>query len=163
MEHTVKELKAAVSAGVAAVSAMLGWFGWLAVLFALVMGLDWITGTAVAHRQGQWSSSAAREGLWHKAAEMIAVASALLLDSLIATVMHNLPGISLPFQYTVFLAPLVLVWYIVTELGSIVENLGLLGARIPGFLVRAIRVLSSTVDTAGDSLVPEQQEDKPRT
>lgn len=45
-----------------------------------------------------------------------------------------------------FLGPVVLVWYIVTELGSIVENAGALGAPIPAFLQAAIQSLNQAVD-----------------
>lgn len=71
---------------------------------------------------------------------------ALIFDWLIATILTNIPGIALPFDYSVFLGPVVLVWYIVTELGSIVENAGALGAPIPAFLQAAIKSLDQAVD-----------------
>ena len=41
-------------------------------------------------------------------------------------------GVELPFIYTVLLCPLVVIWYILTEVGSIIENAGALGTPIPG-------------------------------
>ena len=61
-------------------------------------------------------------------------------------ILANIPGITLPFTYEVFLGPVVLVWYIVTELGSITENAGALGAPIPDFLRKAIQSLNQAVD-----------------
>ena len=39
-----------------------------------------------------------------------------------------------------------LVWHIVTELGSIIENAGTLGVPIPDFLRAAIQSLNQAVD-----------------
>ena len=52
--------------------------------------------------------------------------------------------------YEVFFCPLVLVWYILTETGSIIENAGALGADIPPWLTGAIEALRSKVDETGE-------------
>lgn len=100
----------------------------------------------VAKSKGEWSSAVARQGCWHKIGSAVAVIVALIFDWLIAMILANIPGITLPFDYSVFLGPVVLVWYIVTELGSIVENAGALGAPIPAFLQAAIKSLNDAVD-----------------
>lgn len=56
----------------------------------------------------------------------------------------------MPFEYTVFVCPLVVVWYMLMELGSILENIGKMGAPLPDFLKKMIAVLKATVDTSGD-------------
>ena len=142
----INELKLLLSGLAAALSAWMGRLGWLIVAFAGCMALDYLTGSAVAAKQGQWSSAAAKEGLWHKAGSIAAVLVALVFDQLAATVLENLPALDLPFTYTSLLGPLVLVWYILTELGSIVENAGALGAPIPAFLRKAIQSLHQAVD-----------------
>ena len=142
MEH-INEWKVIITGVAAAVSAALGW---LVVAFVGCMALDWITGTMVAKSKGEWSSAVARQGCWHKIGSAVAVIVALIFDWLIATILTNIPGIALPFDYSVFLGPVVLVWYIVTELGSIVENAGALGAPIPAFLQAAIKSLDQAVD-----------------
>ena len=48
----------------------------------------------------------------------------------------NLPGLELPFDGVVL--PVVLVWYIFTELGSIAENAAAMGAPVPGCLVKIL-------------------------
>ena len=40
-------------------------------------------------------------------------------------------------------------WYLLTELGSVIENAGALGAPLPQFLVRAIAVLRADVSQRG--------------
>ena len=62
----------------------------------------------------------------------------------------NIHGLALPFEYTVFVCPLVVVWYMLMELGSILENVGKMGAPLPEFLKKMIAVLKATVDTSGD-------------
>ena len=47
----------------------------------------------------------------------------------------------LGIDYDVLLCPLVTAWYLLTELGSIAENAGALGAPMPQFLMRAIAAL----------------------
>ena len=146
------EVKKTVTALMAALSAFLGWMGWLVVLYAVSMGIDYLTGSALAAKNGDWQSQKAREGLWHKAGSILAVIVAALADFLLGLVLKNLP-LRLPFTYTVLLCPVVLVWYILTEMGSIVENVGEMGAKVPAFLKNIIAVLHTGVEESGDQLV----------
>ena len=59
----------------------------------------------------------------------------------------DLPGGSFPFSYTVFLCPLAVVWYLLTEAGSIMENAGEMGAPVPGWLKRAVGALREKVES----------------
>ena len=102
MEH-INEWKVLITGVGAAASAALGWLGWLVVAFVGCMALDWITGTMVAKSKGEWSSSVARQGCWHKIGSAVAVIVALIFDWLIAMILANIPGITLPFTYEVFL------------------------------------------------------------
>ena len=157
MEH-INGFKAAVAAVVGCLTALWGWFGWLVVAWVVCMLLDYGTGTAAALRAGEWSSKVARDGLWHKLGAVVAVLVAAILDGVIGLILANIPALELPFEYTVFVSVLVLVWYILTELGSIVENAGKLGAPIPGWLAKAIQVLGSSVDKAGEAVTSDQDD-----
>lgn len=114
------------------------------------MAIDYGTGSCAALRGGTWSSAAARDGIWHKLGAVVAVIVAAILDLLIGSILAHFPGLSLPFTYEVFLCPLVVTWYILTECGSIIENAGALGADIPEWLSKAIAALRNTVDEAGE-------------
>lgn len=149
MEH-INGAKAALAAVLAALTALWGWFGWLVLVWAVCMALDYITGSAAAWKAGEWSSRLAREGIWHKAGSLAVVLVAGLLDLGLGVVMGNIPGHPIPFDYGVFVCPLVVVWYILTEVGSIVENAGRMGAPIPGWLARAVAALRDRVDGAGE-------------
>ena len=107
MEHKINSLKGAVSAALAALTALWGWFGWLIVAWAVCMGMDVLTGMAAGAKRGDWSSAAAREGLWHKAGCVAAVTISGILDLVVGQILANLPTVELPFSYTVFLCPLV--------------------------------------------------------
>ena len=160
MEH-INGFKAAVAAMLGGLTALWGWFGWLVLAWLLCMALDYGTGTAAALRAGEWSSKVARDGLWHKLGAVVAVLVAAILDGVIGLILANIPALELPFQYEVFVSVLVLVWYIMTELGSIVENIGALGAPVPAWLRKAIAALESTVDGAGDKLGDKDDSDDP--
>ena len=160
MDH-INGFKAAVAAVLGCLTALWGWFGWLVVAWVACMLLDYATGTAAALKAGKWSCKAAREGLWHKVGAMAAVLVAAILDGVLGLILDHIPALTLPFDYTVFLTVLVLVWYILTELGSIVENAGRLGAPLPAWLSKAIAALESGVDSAGDKLTQgEKKEEK---
>ena len=155
--ETVNGIKAAITALMAVLTALWGWFGWLVVVWVLLMAADYATGSAAALKAGAWSSRDASDGLWHKAGCIAAVLAAGLLDLVAGQIIANLPGVDLPFSYTVFLCPLVLVWYILTEAGSIIENAGEMGAPIPAWLTKAIEALRAKVDEAGTETDTEEK------
>lgn len=152
---SVLRVKAAVSAILGLLTAFWGWFGWLVVGWIGAMALDYITGSMAAARRGAWSSARAREGIWHKAGMMVVVIVAAGTDLLIATVLERLPLLDLPVEYTGLLCPVVLVWYIVTELGSMAENAAAMGGPVPEWLLRFLLVSKKAIDKAGDTLVGE--------
>ena len=150
MMENINTFKAAVSAVLAALTALWGWFGWLVVAWVACMVIDYLTGSAAALRAGNWSSSTARDGLWHKLGAIVAVLVAGILDMVLGHLCSMVP-VELPFTYTVILCPLVVIWYLLTEAGSIVENAGALGAPIPSWLTKTIAAFKDKVDeTAGD-------------
>ncbi|OPX43845.1 holin family protein [Ruminiclostridium hungatei] len=148
----INAIKEAIAAPFVGLSFEVGWFGWLVAVFGACLAGDWITGSAAAAKNGEWSSKISREGIWHKAGCIVVVLVAAVLDRVIGGVLNNIPGISPPFTYTVLLCPIILVWYILTELGSIIENAGKMGAPVPGFLKKAIALIKGTVDAAGDKI-----------
>ena len=148
----INGFKAALAALCAALTALWGWFGWVVVAWIGFMLIDYATGSAAALRTGEWSSKAARDGIWHKLGSVAAVIVAGILDVVIGHLLGNVPGVELPFTYTVLLCPLVVVWYILTEAGSIIENAGALGAPIPAWLSKMIAALEQKVDDTGNSI-----------
>lgn len=155
MTDHINGSKAAVAAVLAALTALWGWFGWFLLAWVGLMALDYITGSAAACKAGAWASSVARDGLWHKFGAIVAVLVTGVLDYVIGLMVNNIPSVTLPIEYTVLVCPLVVAWYVMTEIGSIIENAGKLGAPLPGWLRKAVAGLKSTIDMAGDSLSKE--------
>lgn len=152
--NTVVQFKATWAAILAILTALWGWWGWLIVLWGISMGLDYVSGTMKAKRSGTWSSDVARDGLWHKATEVLAVAAALVLDVMIQIVLPNIPGVTVELSYGFLIVPLVCAWYILTELGSVMENIAEMGGRVPEFFKKAVQNTKEKIDQTGDSLTP---------
>lgn len=154
----INRVKAALSAALGLLTALWGWFGWLVIAWIGAMVIDYLTGTAAAMKDGEWASETARNGLWHKAGCVAAVAIAGILDLVIGQLLGNM-GDALPFHYSVMLCPLVVTWYILTEAGSIVENAGKMGAPVPKWLKSAIALFRTQVDTVADPAGEEMDGD----
>ena len=142
------EIKAAIAAIVAFLTALWGWLGWVILIWIAAILLDYISGSMAAKRENNWSSDIARDGLWHKAGEIFAVLAAALCDIALEVILDS-SGIKLPFEVTAFITPVVLLWYILTEVGSIIENCGRMGAKVPSWF-------KSRVDSAKDAIDHEQ-------
>ena len=145
MDEKYTTLKLALTALFAALGERLGWKGIMLVLLAASMALDYFTGTLAAKRRGEWSSKVAREGIFNKAG-MILVA----LVAQIADITFSIATPMVPFfrglpEGSLFL-PLVLAWYIITEIGSVLENAEKLGIPVPGWFLKAIAATKNRVD-----------------
>ena len=58
--------------------------------------------------------------------------------------------IPLGIQWPGILLPLVLAWYILTELGSVLENAAALGAKVPNWLIKLLKASADLVEAAGE-------------
>ena len=151
----MESIKKTVTGAAALLTALWGWFGWLTVVWASLMLADWLVGSAAAMKAGRWSSAKLREGAWHKGGMVIIVCVALVADWLIGSLIAHLPGVTLPFTYSVLIGPMVMVWYILGELGSLAEHAVSMGARVPGWLTRVLDISREAVDAAGEAIVHE--------
>lgn len=141
-------IKAAVAGVCGAFTAAFGWLGWLVLAWVVCMAIDWISGSAAAAAKGEWSSATARAGIWHKGGMLLVVLVAFVTDSVLGIVVENLPGLGV--QYTVLVLPVVLVWYIFTELGSIAENAADMGAPVPPGLLSLLAAGKRAAEQAAD-------------
>lgn len=152
MEDRINAIKMGLTLIVGLLTGLWGWLGWLVVGWVLCMVLDYITGSAAAAKDGRWSSAQAREGIWHKMGMIVVVIVAAGADLLVSIVLGHLPMVQLPIQYPGLICPVVLVWYIITELGSMAENAVAMGAPVPKWLVKLLAAGREAVDKAGDAL-----------
>ena len=148
MTKDLFEVKATVAAAVTAICAFLGWKGIMALVWVVAMALDYISGTAAACKNGAWSSSTARNGLWHKGGMILVVVVAAIADGVMTVICENIPVLGIAWPGIIL--PLVLAWYILTELGSILENAVKLGANGPEWLVKILKSSLKAVDAVVD-------------
>ena len=150
-QDRLSEIKGVLVAAFTFMTALWGWLGWAVLLLAFAMLMDYITGSAAAKARGEWSSEVARAGIRHKVGEIIAVGAAAFADLGVQVALHSvdlLPlfgQVSWPHCFTL----IVVLWYLFTEVGSIVENAGELGAPIPKWLKKGVAVLQTKADEAG--------------
>lgn len=142
--------KALIAAVAGAFTVAFGWLGWLIVAWVACMALDWMTGSAAAASKGEWASSVARAGIWHKVAMVVVVLVAGLTDAVLSLAVENLPGLGM--TYSVMVLPVVLVWYIFTELGSIAENAAAMGAPVPEWLTKMLVAGKKAADKGTETL-----------
>lgn len=148
----VNQFKLSLAAIAAALTALWGWFGWLVVALVALMAVDYACGTAIAVKNHAWSSETARTGIWHKCGCVLAVGVAGMADLLIGGIAGNLPVV-LPFEYTVLFCPLVVAWYILTEMGSILEHAVSMGGPVPAWLRGILALTMDAVNDAGEHLL----------
>lgn len=152
------EIKAAIAAIIGTMTALWGWVGWAAWIWVFCMVADYVSGSAAAKAAGEWSSAEARAGAWHKLGEVFAVLVAALCDIALHVIVNG-AGVDLGVQLPAMVTPVVLLWYIITELGSIVENAGKLGAPVPKWLQRSLREYKDKIDhDRGGDKEPELSE-----
>ena len=149
MENYLTEMKIGIAAFFTAVSALLGWQGVMALVWVIVMCIDYITGTAAACKAGEWSSAVARQGLWHKGGMIIVVIVAFIADCVMAIICDHIP---IGIEWTSIILPLVLAWYIVTELGSILENAVKMGAAVPEWLLKLLKASMKAIEAEGENI-----------
>lgn len=146
-------IKATLVAFAGAFSAAFGWLGWLILAWVGCMALDWISGSAAAAAKGNWSSAVARAGIWHKAGMIVVVLVAAVADCVLGMAVDHLPVLGI--DYTVLVLPVILVWYIFTELGSIAENATDMGADVPSWLTKLLaagkQLAESQIDFPDDT------------
>ena len=155
MNESMLKIKGVIVATFAAIGTLIGWKGIMALTWVVLMAMDWITGTAAARKNGTWKSSTARDGAWHKGGSVIVILLAFIADFIMAIMLPHIPVLNI--SWPEFLAPLVLAWYIVTELGSILENAIKLGAPVPAWIVKIFDATLKMADTVGEKLVDGQE------
>lgn len=120
----------------------------LAVLIA-VMLLDWISGISAAWKTGTLDSRIGIMGILKKVGYLLIVAVGMVLDYLI----HMLAGeFGLVLEGTYFVGLVVIIWLIINECISILENTAETGAPVPPFVQKLLeRLKRHTEEIAGEN------------
>lgn len=152
----LNEVKIMLTAGITAAVGLLGWQGVLLIAWVLLMAADYASGTWAAKRLGNWSSKVARDGAMHKGGMLLVVTAAGVTD----VVLWVACELGFHYDWPFLVLALVLIWYCLTELGSILENAGKMGAPIPKWFAAALDAGLHIVDQQGEQIADKINQDK---
>ena len=156
MNDNLVAAKAAIVAFFTALGTFLGWKGIMALVWVILMALDYISGTFAAMKAGEWCSAKAREGAWHKGGAFLVVIVAFIVDIIMLIICGNIPVLG--WTWPEIILPLVLAWYIITELGSILENAIKLGANPPAWLTKILKASLQAVENVGEGALDSKED-----
>jgi len=131
-------IKAMIAAAAATLSVYLGELIIPFFILIFAMAADYITGMAKAWVTKTLSSKAGIRGALKKVGYLVVIFVAMCTDWLIASMMNKV-GIPIPVSY--LLGAMVIVWLILNELLSILENLAVIGVPFPKFLMMIVKKL----------------------
>lgn len=154
MFENLKAFKIGIVGFFGSLSALLGFRGVLVLVLFLLAAIDFATGWVAALKNGEWKSSKARDGIAHKVGMFVVVVTAGTVDVCLNVICAAVPDIG--FKWMGIVLPLVLAWYIVTEIGSILENAALLGAPVPAWLIKMLDVSKRAIDNTADKNIPKE-------
>ena len=126
----------------------------LILTFALFIGIsmDYLTGTLAAKRNNEWSSKIAREGIWKKLGILLALLLAFVFDTVLLVLKEGVLHWSITFigLFTIGVS----LYYVATEFGSIIENLGKMGTPIPDFLKKGVALFGRKTQEKAEAMLP---------
>lgn len=96
---------------------------WQIVIVLVAIVIDFATGIVKSFMKHNFQSSAMREGLYHKCAEILAIVLAYYVDFALPRI-----NVSVPFSVVNF----ILAYIVIMEVGSIIENLGIINPQLVG-------------------------------
>lgn len=155
-KETIYVVQGLLSAAGAYISGKLGILFPVLVAVCFMMTVDQLSGMMASKKEALdhpgdsnygWSSTKWRKGLYKKLGYILTIAVAMMVDYIIFTVSET-AGITLPID-TMF-GLLTIIWFIINEALSILENAGRMGAQLPDFLVNVLAVLKDKVETSGE-------------
>ncbi len=142
----------------AAVSALMGWLGILAVPVFLMVGcnvIDYATGLlAVPYRTETISSYKGIRGIIKKVCQWLLVLVGAWVDILIN---YAIECAGIDFAIPFVVATIVAVWLVVNEIISILENMLDIGVRMPPFLLPIVKYIRKQVEDKAK--VADEKED----
>lgn len=140
-ENVVQAIITAIVAGVSV------YFGVVAIpilVLIAVMIVDYVTGLVGAYIARQLNSRIGIVGIIKKISYLGLVAVGMVTDYIIYSALAQL-GVSIELGYCVGMV--IVVWLIINELISILENLAEIGVPLPKFITKLIERLKNTVES----------------
>lgn len=142
MEHKIDNIKKAIIGIFAAISATLGWIGWLTLLYFSSMLIEFISKIVIDVNKQKCTWERIRKEILKKLGSIFILLVSVLIDWLffIATSYIDLFK---SMSYNGFIFPLVLIWYTLVEVGAIVRHTKEMGTSIPLPLIKYLSVFNN--------------------
>lgn len=144
MKNVVQAIITAIVAGVSV------YFGVVAIpilVLIAVMIVDYVTGLVGAYIARQLNSRIGIVGIIKKISYLGLVAVGMVTDYIIYSALAQL-GVSIELGYCVGMV--IVIWLIINELISILENLAEIGVPLPTFITKLIARLKNTVESKAE-------------
>ena len=155
MNENLVAAKTAMVACFGALCTFLGWRMLMLLVWVALMMLDYLSGSYAARQTGTWKSEKARAGIGHKAGMVFVVIVSIIADFVIALACESLPNDVFGFSWPMAIFPMVTMWYILTEIGSIIENAIALGAEVPAWLPKLLNATIHAAENVGEVVAKE--------
>lgn len=118
------------------------------LVLMLVMIVDYITGLAGAYVAKQLNSRIGIVGIIKKVGYLGLVAVGMVADYIIYSALSQI-GIDIELGYCVGMV--IVIWLIINELISILENLAEIGVPLPAFITKLVGRLKNTIESKADT------------
>lgn len=119
------------------------------IVVSVVMLCDYASGVAAAWVKGELSSRVGIIGIVKKVAYALIIVVGIVVDWVVQVAAEKI-GIDAGNFY--YFALLVIVWLIINECISILENVARIGVPVPPFLAKLTKKLKNTTESKGDEL-----------
>ena len=140
------KLKVLISAAVAGLLAYTKVILIPLALRLIMMIVDYISGMSKAYINGEWSSKVGFRGIVKKVGYMGVVIVAAVMDWVIYS---GLKGVGVDIKISYYLGLIVVIWLLINECISVLENLGEIGVPLPAFLIKGIKKLQKNIEDKG--------------
>lgn len=133
-------------------------FGQYWFLFAFYLGLnivDWLTGWAKAKKKNEGSSKMGIQGILKKLGYWVIIMVAFGCSMMFVNI-GDILGINLVFM--LFMGWFTLATLITNEVVSILENLIVLGYKVPHILIKGLKIAGDFINNAGNKILPGKKE-----
>lgn len=115
-------------------------------LLLIMMIVDYISGMSKAYINGEWSSKVGFRGIVKKVGYIGVVIVAAVMDWVIYS---GLKGVGVDIKMSYYLGLIVVIWLLINECISVLENLGEIGVPLPKFLIKGIKKLQKNIEDKG--------------
>lgn len=126
------------------------------LLLIFLMIADYISGMLASKKEAAehpdnknfgWSSRKSVMGIYKKVGYILTILVALSTDYIIYKLVS---GMGLDYQTNTFFGFLIVIWFIINELLSILENAARMGAVLPKFIQQVLTELRKDIDNHGE-------------